>query len=247
LEPAEFFLRADGEVLLTGLDRVDVDAILGCVFGLSRNFGVQWTVAKEDAGLIPVRESRVVSCLMYTSLSLDTGPVCDISAYLYLVALGSISMPRWIGQVDRRGSTGVYRIGHEWKRGRTSCVFHVIGKATPMLAKSWYVVRFTAGVANPLTVICQTAYLVVILRILRFWASIDTNDNMFNHDVTVKTKYERPKVSAGCHSIESDITCLQLTAQGIVKSNISSTLSRLRASPSHISDAEGHSEIAVWS
>jgi len=37
-------------------------------------------------------------------------------------------------------------------------------------------------------------------------------------------------------------TCLGLTTQGIAKSKISSTLSRLCASPSHISDAEGHSE-----
>ena len=43
-------------------------------------------------------------------------------------------------------------------------VFHVIGKAIPMLAKSGYVVGFMGGVANPLRVICQTAYLVVMLR-----------------------------------------------------------------------------------
>ena len=43
---------------------------------------------------------------MYTSLSLDTGPVCDISAYLYQVAPGSISKPQLIGvqvQGVRRG------------------------------------------------------------------------------------------------------------------------------------------------
>jgi hypothetical protein len=37
------------------------------------------------------------------------------------------------------------------------------------------------------------------------------------------------------------------TPQGIAKSKILSTLSRLWASPSHISDAEGHSDAAVWS
>jgi hypothetical protein len=94
LESGEFVLRANREVVLAGLDRVDVNTILGYVFGLSRHHGVH--IAKKHMGSSPSK-SRAVSCFMYISFSLDTGPVHDISAYLYQLALGSISSPQLIG------------------------------------------------------------------------------------------------------------------------------------------------------
>lgn len=51
-----------------------------------------------------------VSCFMYRSPGIDTGPVHDMLAYLYQLALGSISRPQLIGMQargERWGLTGV--------------------------------------------------------------------------------------------------------------------------------------------
>lgn len=100
-------MGAHGEVLLAGLDRVD--AILVWCFRLAVHHGVVRIIATRATGLGLGEIRDTVSCFMYRSPGIDTGPVHDMLAYLYQLALGSISCPQLIGmQVrgERRGLAG---------------------------------------------------------------------------------------------------------------------------------------------
>lgn len=196
-------MRADREVLLAGVDCTG--GIFRWLFGLTchRKVGM---VPDKGTMMLSSTESRDISCFMYTSLGQDdTGPVYDISAYLYQLVLTGISSMQV--RDDQRASTGfMLALNRSGVGYRMDHLSYPISRAMPVLIKVDTQPEMWLELA-----ISSTCLYDLISRSLHsgtLRASLGTDGNRISHHTTAKAPPERCSVDGRCGTTERRVCVL---------------------------------------